>query len=255
MVGCGSTSSPVSGISALQNLEHLEIEVGDSLGTIGKLRALTRLCIQPTSGLGPLYELHLETPKLQCLYVEAGGNNDMPVRSIVLLCTSLYNFRRVYHHCHPMGGCYLQDERMWRCLSSLTTLQELHTYNLNLVDIPGEVLQLTQLTSLHHEECDCYGLSCCMDLSPLQHLVELDISGSNIRDIPVMLKTCQSLEVVKMGWCDHLRLRRAGINVLKTLPHLKRVRINHRFNPVAQRSMTRSAQDGVRMARFAAGGL
>ena len=126
VVGSGSTSSLVSGISALQNLEHLDIEVGDSLGTIGKLHALTRLRIE-SDGLGLLHELHLETPKLQCLSLEAIGNTlkNIVVRSILLLCTSSYNPRCVYQHRHLVGGCYLQDERMWRCLSSLKTLQEL----------------------------------------------------------------------------------------------------------------------------------
>ena len=68
MVGCGSASTLVSGISALQDLEHLDIEVGNSLGTIGKLRALTSLRTK-FYGPGPHYELLLENPKLQCLSV------------------------------------------------------------------------------------------------------------------------------------------------------------------------------------------
>ena len=139
---------------------------------------------------------------------------------------------------------------MWRCFSSLTMLRQLHTWNFNLADIPGEVLLLNQLTSLHQEECNGYnGLACAMDLSPLQNLVKLDISGSNIGGIPAMLMTCQSLEVVKLDQCNHLRLNKAGIDVLKTLPHLKKVTINYRFDIVAQRSMDRSAQDTGRMAR------
>ena len=66
---------------------------------------------------------------------------------------------------------------MWQCLSILTTLQELHTYNLNMADIPREVLLLTQVTSLQHRDCL---EECTIDLSPLQNLVDLDISGSNI---------------------------------------------------------------------------
>ena len=197
MVRCGSTSSLVPGISALQNLEHLDIEVGDSLGTIGKLHALTRLRIYCCE-LSPLDELHLEMPTPQCLSVEAIEDTIILVRSIVLPSTSLYSVRCIYQRRHLMGGCYLQDERMWQCLSSLTTLQELHTWKIHLVDIPSEVLLLTQLTSLHH----CYGLQkCSMDVSPLQNLVELDISGSGIENIPVLLTTCQSLETVKLDRC------------------------------------------------------
>ena len=78
MIGCGSASALVSGISALQNLEHLEIAVGDSLGTIGKLRALTRLRTK-FYGTGPHYELHLENPKLHCLSVLGFKKIDIPV--------------------------------------------------------------------------------------------------------------------------------------------------------------------------------
>ena len=70
---------------------------------------------------------------------------------------------------------------MWRCFSKLTSLQELHTWNLNLADKPGEVLLLPQLTRLHHVECNgYYGLEKCMDLSPLQNLVELDVWGGQL---------------------------------------------------------------------------
>ena len=51
VVGSGSASSLVSGISALQNLDHLEIGVGNSLGTIGKLRALTELSTRLSTGI------------------------------------------------------------------------------------------------------------------------------------------------------------------------------------------------------------
>ena len=78
MVGCGSASSLVYGISALQNLEHLEIAVGDSLGTIGKLRALTRLRTK-FYGTGPHYELRLHNPKLQFLSVLGFKNINIPV--------------------------------------------------------------------------------------------------------------------------------------------------------------------------------
>ena len=79
VVGCGTASPIASGISALQNLEHLDIWVGDSVGTIGKLRALTWLHVG-SHGLGPLYELHLEIPKLQCLSLEPNGDNNCLVR-------------------------------------------------------------------------------------------------------------------------------------------------------------------------------
>ena len=73
VVGCGSASALVSGISALQNLDHLEIAAGNSLGTIGKLQALTRLRTK-FYGAGPRYELRLENPKLQFLSVVGFGN-------------------------------------------------------------------------------------------------------------------------------------------------------------------------------------
>ena len=66
VLGCSSAASLVSGISALQNLEHLAVDVDNSLGTIGKLRALTWLKAA-FHGAGPQYELHLENPKLQSL--------------------------------------------------------------------------------------------------------------------------------------------------------------------------------------------
>ena len=46
-----------------------------------------------------------------------------------------------------------------------------------------------------------------MDVSPLQNLVELDISGSGIENIPVLLTTCQSLETVKLDRCPLLRFQ------------------------------------------------
>ena len=110
-----------------------------------------------------------------------------------------------------MGGCCLQDERMWRCLSSLTSLRELHTENLKLADVPGEVSLLTRLTSLHHRD----GLErLSTDLSPLQNLVELDISGSSLGGFPAL--PCQSLETLKMNRC-HLGtlLNQEGLSKLK----------------------------------------
>ena len=80
VAGCGSASSLVSGISALQNLEYLEIEVGNSLGSIGKLRALTELLTRFTRQ-GTREELHLENPKLQFLSVMGFGKNDTPVKA------------------------------------------------------------------------------------------------------------------------------------------------------------------------------
>ena len=77
-MGCGSASSLVSGVSALQNLDHLEIWVGDSPGTIGKLQALTKLRTKFTRR-GTFEELHLENPKLQSLSVMGPGNKNNPV--------------------------------------------------------------------------------------------------------------------------------------------------------------------------------
>ena len=121
-----------------------------------------------------------------------------------------------------MGGCCLQDERMWRCLSSLTSLRELHTENLKLADVPGEVSLLTRLTSLHHRD----GLErLSTDLSPLQNLVELDISGSSLGGFLAL--PCQSLETLKMNRC-HLGtlLNQEGLSKLKALPRLKKVTLH-----------------------------
>ena len=73
--------------------------------------------------------------------------------------------------------------------------------------------------------------------------------GGNFEGIPVMLTTCPSLEVVKLDRCHQLRVSRAGIDVLKTLPHVRRVTIIHRMDPVAIESVARSARDTVRMAQ------
>ena len=108
---------------------------------------------------------------------------------------------------------------MWRCLSSLTTLRELHTDNLRLADVPGEVLRLTCLTSLHHKS----GLeTLSRDLSPLPNLMELDISGSNFDCIPIM--TSQSLRTLTMDACDpSFLVTRECVSRLKALPHLQKV--------------------------------
>ena len=128
---------------------------------------------------------------------------------------------------------------MWRCLSSLTTLRELHTENLRLADVPGEVSLLTRLTSLHHRS----GLeSLSMDLSPLQNLKELNVSGSSLGCFSVM--TCRSLETLRMDCCDiGPALPWEGISGLKALPHLNKVTFNHMEQPL------QPAQEIVRMAR------
>ena len=128
---------------------------------------------------------------------------------------------------------------MWRCLSNLTTLQELHTRYFMMANIPGEVSLLTRLTSLHHMD----GLARLgTDLSPLQSLIELDISGSSLGCIPVM--TCRSLEALKMDRCDiGPALTWEGICRLKALPHLKKVTFNCMVQPL------QPAQEIVRMAR------
>ena len=128
---------------------------------------------------------------------------------------------------------------MWRCLSSLTTLRELHTENLNLADIPGEVSLLIRLTSLHHRD----GLArLSTDLSPLQNLMELDTSGSTLGCIPVM--ACQRLETLRMDHCDiDPALTWEGVCRLKALPHLKKVTFNSMDQPL------QPTQEIVRMAR------
>ena len=138
-----------------------------------------------------------------------------------------------------MVDCCLQNERMWRCLSNLTALQELHTKNLNLADIPGEVSLLNRLTSLHHK----LGLRRLdTDLSPLQSLMELDISGSRLGCIPVMV--CQGLETLRMDRCDiGPALTWEGITRLKALPHLQKVTLNCMDHPL------QPAQEIMRMGR------
>ena len=128
---------------------------------------------------------------------------------------------------------------MLQCLSSLTALQELHTNKLGLNDIPGEVSLLTRLTSLHHVS----GLrSLSTDLSPLQNLMELDISGSSLNCIPMM--TCQSLRTLNMDRCHRSFLvTQEGVSRLKALPHLKKVT----FNYMGQASQP--AQEIVHLAR------
>ena len=91
-------------ISSLQNLEHLDIQVGHSVGTIGKLHALTWLHVE-SEGLGPLYELHLETPKMQCLSLEACGDHNCPVRT---------KHPSTLHLCmQPSSGFSARDFRVW----------------------------------------------------------------------------------------------------------------------------------------------
>ena len=138
-----------------------------------------------------------------------------------------------------MGGCCLQDERMWRCLSSLTTLRELHTVNLSLADLPTEVSLLTRLTSLHHRD----GLArLSTDLSPLQNLIELDISGSSLGSFPAL--PCRSLETLKMNRCHlGILLNQEGLSRLKALPRLKKVTLHDTGR------ILRFCQEIVRMAR------
>ena len=121
----------------------------------------------------------------------------------------------------------MQDERIWRCLSHLTSLQELHTSHLRLADIPGEVSLLTSLTSLHHK----YGLaSLGRDLSPLHKLKELYISGSSLGCIPVM--TCRSLETLNLEHCYiGPALTWEGLCRLKALPHLRKVTFSRPLPP------------------------
>ena len=55
----------VSGMSALEKLQSLDITLGDSLGSIGMLRALTSLTAHFEYEESPHIQLDLENPKLQ----------------------------------------------------------------------------------------------------------------------------------------------------------------------------------------------
>ena len=119
--GCSSAASLVSGISALQNLEHLAIDVDNSLGTIGKLRALTWLNTA-FRGAGPRYELHLENPKLQSLSVVpyySPQHTYQVTAQYKELCTSPYYLPCTFQHCHFMGGLLLAGRAHVAVLISL----------------------------------------------------------------------------------------------------------------------------------------
>ena len=129
---------------------------------------------------------------------------------------------------------------MWRCLSNLTALQELHTEYLKFADVPGEVTLLTCLTSLHLKN----GLRRLdTDLSPLQSLMELDVSGSFLGCIPVL--TCQRLETLKMDRCNiGPVLTWEEICRLKALPHLNKVTLNYMQKPLQPaREIVRMGQE------------
>ena len=82
---------------------------------------------------------------------------------------------------------------MWRCLSNLTSLRDLNLSEYRLPDIPAEVLLLTKLTCLRFFN----GLdTMSRDLSPLEKLVELDLSAGHFSRIPEMLPTCRGLKVL-----------------------------------------------------------
>ena len=100
VVGCGCASALVSGISALQNLERLEIAVSDSLGTIGKLQALTKL--RTKFYRTRFQELRLENPKLQFLSVVGSGNVNTTVRGVAVPYTSVYLYKQ--HNMFQMHG-------------------------------------------------------------------------------------------------------------------------------------------------------
>ena len=63
----------MSGISALEGLQSLDISVGHSLGSIGRLRALTSLMAFLEDEAGPDLQLNLENPKLQVLELATPG--------------------------------------------------------------------------------------------------------------------------------------------------------------------------------------
>ena len=158
-----------------------------------------------------------------CAHVVGFHGDDTPVKARSnKLGTSLCNSRRTFQNGHLMWGCWWQDERMWRCLSSLTTLRELDTEDLTLADIPGEVSLLTLLTRLRH----CRGLKdLSLDLIPLWNLVGLQIMEGVEREVcvPVMLSTCQSLETLSLDCCGNLKLTREEMQVLEMLPRLKKI--------------------------------
>ena len=107
VMGCGSASSLVSGISALLNLEHLEIDVDNSLGTIGKLRILTELRTRFLEQGAP-EELRLENPKLQSLSLVGFDNYGPQVTARYNeRCTSSYCLHCTFQHCLVDGGLLL----------------------------------------------------------------------------------------------------------------------------------------------------
>ena len=86
--------------------------------------------------------------------------------------------------------------------------------------MPAEVLLLTKLTRL----CCSLGLETMSRiLSPLENLVELDLSYGYFCSIPDMLSSCRSLEVLLMEQCEDLQITRDGANALGCLPQLRRV--------------------------------
>ena len=74
IVDCGSATALVPGISALQNLQQLRIYVDRTLGSIGKLGALTSLDARVNDATHRPIELHLENPRLQILRLTASEN-------------------------------------------------------------------------------------------------------------------------------------------------------------------------------------
>ena len=104
MYQSGSAAALVSGISALQELQSLEINLGPSLGSIGRLRALTSLtaCLRVEAEY-PDIQLNLANPELQVLdltLVDTFEDEFSNARSQVCASAEDQTFQLCLHH-HP----------------------------------------------------------------------------------------------------------------------------------------------------------
>ena len=236
----------MSGISALQDLQQLDISVCDSLGSVGSLHSLTSLVAEFNESA---VELDLQNPKLQLLDLRA----DIVYKVRDQVCAF---FAHMYmrspalqdgHHCCPSQQHFilvipeyavrLQDVGMWRCLSALSSLRSLRLCNLRLADLPAEVVLLTKLTSLRIK----HGLdSMSRDLSLLENLVELHLSCKYFSSLPPMLSTCRSLEQLVLTESS-MEISIEGVNALKCLPRLHQVTMDR--DHLGNRSVLKSSQE------------
>ena len=236
----------MSGISALQDLQQLDISVRDSLGSIGRLRTLTALDAEFDEAA---FELDLQNPELQLLNLRAFDVfdvRDQVCASFAHICMHFPALQNGHHCCTsqqhfrlviPEYAVRLQDVGMWRCLSALSSLKSLHLCNLRLADLPAEVVLLTKLTSLRIERgLDSMG----RDLSPLENLVELHLSCKYFSSLPPMLSTCRSLEQLVLTE-SRMEISIEGVNALKCLPRLQQVIMER--DHLGNRSVLKSSQE------------